>query len=192
MPSRSIEVTSNSPAPEGGHLLRERNGVDAGRIAPAMGEDLPAVALARPDTFLASMATTMHWSPNFSAASRTKRGFFTAAVLIETLSAPASSSRRMSSTRTHPAADGEGHEAGLGGPLHHVEEDAAVLVARGDVEEAELVGAGRVIGLGGFDRVAGVPQVDEPHALHDAPVLHVEARDEADLQHQHRLPASGR
>ncbi len=54
-------------------------------------------------TALASIATTMHWVPNFSAAARTNSGSFTAAVLIETLSAPASSSRRMSSTvRTPP------------------------------------------------------------------------------------------
>ncbi len=39
--------------------------------------------------------------------------------------------------------------------------DAAVLVARGDVEEAELVGAGRVIGLRRLDRVAGIDEVDE-------------------------------
>jgi hypothetical protein len=56
-------------------------------------------------------------------------------------------------------------------------------MARRDVEEAELVGAGRVIGLGGLDRIAGVAQVDELHAFDDAPVLHVEAGDEPDLQH---------
>jgi len=47
----------------------------------------PGVSLA-----LASMATTTHWRPTFSAASRTKSGVFTAAVLIDTLSAPASRS----------------------------------------------------------------------------------------------------
>ncbi len=41
--------------------------VDAGRLAPAMGEDLPA---RRAPTCLASIATTMHCAPNFSAASR--------------------------------------------------------------------------------------------------------------------------
>ena len=51
---------------------------------------------------LASMATTMHWLPNFSAASRTSSGRATAAVLIEVLSAPASSSVRMSSTERTP------------------------------------------------------------------------------------------
>ncbi len=45
----------------------------------------------------------MHWSPNFSAASLTKARRFTAAVLIDTLSAPQASSLRMSSTvRTPP------------------------------------------------------------------------------------------
>src|SRR5580700_4452198 len=55
------------------------------------------------DTFLASMATTMHWSPNFSAASLTKARRDTAAVLIDTLSAPEVNSARMSSmVRTPP------------------------------------------------------------------------------------------
>ena len=49
------------------------------------------------------MATTMHCAPNFSDAARTRSRSFTAAVLIETLSAPASSSVRTSSSlRTPP------------------------------------------------------------------------------------------
>ncbi len=67
---------------------------------------------------------------------------------------------------------------------HHVEDGVAVLVARGDVEEAELVGAGRVIGDRRLDRIAGVAQVDEVDALDDAAVLHVEAGDDADLEHR--------
>ncbi len=63
-----------------------------------------------------------------------------------------------------------------------VEQDAAILVARGDVEEAELVGAGRVIGLGGLDRIAGIDEIDEVDALDDAAVLDVEAGDDAGLQ----------
>src|SRR5256885_1329107 len=53
------------------------------------------------ETFLASIATTMHWSPNFSAASLTKARRATAAVLIDTLSAPEVSSLRISSTGGH-------------------------------------------------------------------------------------------
>ena len=82
----------------------------------------------------------------------------------------------------HAAADRHRHEALLGGARHHVEQDVALLVAGGDVEEAELVGAGGVIGARRLDRVAGVGQVDEAHALDDAAVLDVEAGDDADLQ----------
>ena len=159
-----------------------------GRLAAAMGEDLEARAARRcAATRLASMATTMHCAPNFSAAARTKSRSFTAAVLIETLSAPASSSVRTSSVLAHAAADGERHEAALGRAVDHVEDGAALLVARGDVEEAEFVGAGLVIGGGGLDRIAGVAQIDEVDALDDAALLHVEAGYDADLQHRQDL-----
>ena len=85
--------------------------------------------------------------------------------------------------RAHAAADGERHEAGFGRAPHHVEDGAAVFVARGDVEEAQLVGAGRVIGDGRFDRIAGVAQIDEIDALDDAAVFHVEAGNDADFEH---------
>ena len=49
------------------------------------------------------------------------------------------------------------------------------LVRRGDVEEDDLVGALLVICVGQVDRVARIAQVDEVHALDDAPVLHVQA-----------------
>ena len=92
----------------------------------------------------------------------------------------------------HAAADGDRHEALLGGAAHDIEDGGAVLVARGDVEEAELVGPGRVIGLRRLDRIAGVDQVDELHALDDAPVLHVEAGNEAGLQHGTATRLAGR
>ena len=45
----------------------------------------------------------MHWLPNFSAAAVTNSGVLTAAVMIDTLSAPASSNLRISSIlRTPP------------------------------------------------------------------------------------------
>ena len=78
----------------------------------------------------------MHWSPNFSAASLTKARRATAAVLIDTLSAPRGKQRADVLDRAHAAADGERHEAGLRRAPHDVEDGAAILVARGDVEEA--------------------------------------------------------
>ena len=56
-------------------------------------------------------------------------------------------------------------------------------MARGDVEEAQFVGAGGVIGHPGLHGVAGIAQIDEFDALDDAAVLHVEAGDETDLEH---------
>ena len=47
VPSRSIEVSRISPAPSADHLARIGDRIEAGRIAPAMGEDLPALGLAR-------------------------------------------------------------------------------------------------------------------------------------------------
>ena len=85
--------------------------------------------------------------------------------------------------RAHAAADGQRHEAALGRALDDVEDGVAVLVARGDVEEAELVGAGSIVGGCGFDGIAGILKVDEVDALDDAAVLHVEAGDDADLEH---------
>ena len=84
----------------------------------------------------------------------------------------------------HAAADGERHEAGLRRAPHHVEQDPPRLVAGGDVEEAELIGAGRVVSLRRFHGIARIDEIDELHALHDAPVLDVEAGDETDFEHQ--------
>ena len=57
-----------------------------------------------------------------------------------------------------------------------------LLVAGGDVEEAELVRARRIIGPGGLHRVAGVDQIDEVDSLHDTAVLDVETGDDAGLE----------
>jgi hypothetical protein len=48
-------------------------------------------------------------------------------------------------------------------------------VACGDVEKAQFVGAGGVIGDRGFDRIAGIAQIDELDALDDAAVFDIEA-----------------
>jgi hypothetical protein len=52
--------------------------------------------------FFASIATTMHCDPNFFELSTITSGFSTAAVLIDTLSAPELSSLLISSTLLTP------------------------------------------------------------------------------------------
>jgi len=104
---------------ERGDLARVIDSIEPGRMAPAMGEDFPTLRLTPFDTAWHRSRRTMHWSPNFSAASFTNSRRATAAVLIDTLSAPHVRSLRMSSTVRTPAADGERHEASLGRASHH-------------------------------------------------------------------------
>src|SRR5678816_1152041 len=126
------------------------------------------------DTFLASIATTMHWSPNFSAASLTKVRRLTAAVLIDTLSAPQASSLRMSSTvRTPPPTVSGMKQASA------VRRTTSKMVSR----FSWLAVMSRKVSSSAPAAIAGVAQVDEVHALDDAAVLHVEAGNDADLEH---------
>ena len=107
-------------------------------------------------TVLASMATVMHCAPNFSAACPITSGLATAAVLKLTLSAPASSSARTSSTVRTPPPTVSGMKHCSAVRLRQLEQRPAVLLARGDVEKAELVRPGRVVGPRRLDRVARV------------------------------------
>ena len=126
----------------------------------------------------------MHWLPNFSAASLTNCAVADGRGIDRHLVGAREQQRADVVDRAHAAADGQRHEARLRGAPHDVEDGAAPLVARGDVEEAELVGARRVVGARRLDRIAGVAQVDEVDALDDAAVLDVEAGDDADFEHQ--------
>ena len=81
--------------------------------------------------------------------------------------------------RSHAAADGQRDEHLVGDRLDHVVEQLAVLDARADVEEGELVGALLVVAARDLDRIAGVAQVDEVDALDDAAVGDVEAGNDA-------------
>src|SRR5665213_4353779 len=57
-------------------------------------------------------------------------------------------------------------------------------MAGGDVQETKFVGTGRVINDRLFDRIAGVAQLFEIDALDHAAVFDVQARNDADFQHQ--------
>ncbi len=67
----------------------------------------------------------------------------------------------------------------------------ALLVRRGDVEEAELVGALAVVARRDLDRIAGVAQVDEADALDDAAALDVEAGNDAAREHRQLASVAG-
>ena len=186
VPSRSMLVSRISPAPSASTSRAQVDGVPAGRPPPAVRVDLEPRGRRQPaqSRRLASIATTMHWLPKRSAASRTSSGRATAAVLSDTLSAPARRSVRTSSRLPEPAAHRERQVDRLRRAAHDVEHRRASLVGRGDVQEHELVRALPVVGDRRLDGVAGVGEVQEPHALDDAPVLDVEARDHAAGQHR--------
>ena len=117
-------------------------------------------------------------------------GSRTAAELSEILSAPAVSIARMSSAERMPPPTVYGMKTLLGGARRDVEHRRALLVGRGDVEEDELVGARLVVDGGQLDRIAGVAQVHEVDAFDDAPLVDVEARDDALHQHAQRLSSA--
>ncbi len=128
---------------------------------------------------MASTATTMHCEPKRPAASSTKAGLFTAAVLMLTLSAPALSSRRTSATVAHAPADGERNEDLRRHVLDHVHDRVARVARGGDVEESEFVGALLVVAARDLHRIARVAQAHEVHPLHHAARGDVEAGNDA-------------
>ena len=122
----------------------------------------------------------MHWAPKRADARVISSGSRTAAELSDILSAPAASTVADVLHRAQAAADRERDEDLLGGAARELDDRAALLVARGDVEEDELVGALAVVAGGQLHRVAGVAQADEVDALHHPALVDVEARDDAD------------
>ena len=106
-PSRSMLVSRISPAPRAATSRAHVDGVDAGRRAPAVRVDLP-----RRRRRIAWRRSRRRCIARRSAraASSNSAGLLTPAVLMLTLSAPALSSARMSSTELHAAADGQRDE----------------------------------------------------------------------------------
>ena len=84
------------------------------------------------------------------------------------------------------APDRERHEALLGGRRHDVAHDPAAVARGRDVEKHQFVGPLGVIGPGAFDRIAGVTQFLELHALDHAASGHVQAWDVAAGEHGSR------
>ncbi len=133
------------------------------------------------------MATTMHWSPNFSAASATKSGIFYRRGVDGNLVGAGKQQPADVGHGADAAAHRERHEALLGSPGDDVEDRVAIIGRGSNVEEAELVRTGSIVGLRRLDRIARVDQVDEIDALDDSTVLDVEAGYDAVLE---RHPAA--
>ena len=136
---------------------------------------------------LASIATTMHCAPNSRAPSAIRSGLSTAAVLMPILSAPARSSRFMSSTCATPPPTVNGIVT-FSAVRRTTSTIVAALPRSGDVEEHQLVRPFPVVQRRQLHRIAGVAQIDEIDAFHDPAVFHVQARDDPFRQHDGSFP----
>ena len=101
----------------------------------------------------------MHWLPNFSAASRTNSGRAHRFGVDRDLVGAGQQQGADIFQGAHAAAHGQRHEADFRRAPHHIQQGAALFVAGGDVEKAELVGARRVIDHRLLDRIAGIAQI---------------------------------
>ena len=88
--------------------------------------------------------------------------------------------------RSNAAADGERNEDAARDFADRVEQRAAALERRRDVEDGQLVDALAVVARRQLRRIAGVAQAEEVDALDDAAVADVEAGDESFGQHRQR------
>ena len=132
---------------------------------------------------LPSIATTMHWLPKRVAPAVISSGVRTAGELIDTLSAPASSSPRMSSTLRMPPPTVNGMKT-----LSATRRTMSMTMSRRSwlavmSRKTKLVGALPVVDLRLLDRIAGVAQLEEVDALDHAAVLDIETGDDAFCEH---------
>jgi hypothetical protein len=85
--------------------------------------------------------------------------------------------------RAHATTDGEGHEEFACGSFDGVEQDGALFVCGGDIEEHDFVGARGGVPVREFGGIAGIDEIDELNALDDASVGDIEAGEDALGQH---------
>ena len=125
----------------------------------------------------------MHWLPNRRAACRTSSGSRTAAELIDTLSAPALKSIRISSRLRIPPPTVSGMKQTSAVRADDVQQDRPALVTGGDIQENQLVGTFAIITRSHGDRIARILEIDEVGPLDHTAVVDVEARDDPLGQH---------
>ncbi len=167
------------------------DGVDPGRIASAMGEDLPAIRAAasfdalgvdrKHDALIAEFFR--RFLDEFAAAD--------GGAVDRHLVGAGSQQHANIVHGTHTAAHRQRHEAGFSRAPDHIQHGAAIFVGGGNVEKTQLIGAGGVIGDGRLDGIAGIAQIDEVDALDHPAVLDVEAGNHADLEHSPKLLGRG-
>ena len=173
VPSRSIDVTSSSPAPSSAAFCAHATASTLGRPGRGVAEDL--VSVLRPlrvdrddDALRAEDVGELGDEPGLLEGRRVHRH----------LVCPARQGEPRVAHAPYPSAHREGDVQARG----HAPDEGAhrrpLLQARGDVQEDHLVRPLVPVAGRELDRVARVPQPLELHALHDPPRLDVQAGDD--------------
>ena len=105
-----------------------------------------------------SIATTMHWLPKMSAPSEIKGRIGQRCAIDRDLVGASAQELLDIGGRAHAAADGQGNEDLIGGPLDHIDHRVATVGRGSDIEEHQLVGALAVVKRRKFDRIARIAQ----------------------------------
>ena len=176
-------MTSSSPAPRSHDALGPGDGVEAGRLAAALDDDLPG-GLGRRGGGARIDRDDDRLAPEPAGAPRDERRVGDGRGVERDLVGAGPQDVAHLVDGPHAAADGQRDERPARRPLDDVEQRAAPLGRGRDVEEDELVGALGRVALGQLGRIALVDEVDEAGALDDAAVGDVEAGDDAAAEHQ--------
>ena len=83
-----------------------------------------------------------------------------------------------------PAAYGQRHKNLFGGARYDVEDDAAVFMRCGNVQETELISTVAVIDARDLHRISGISQFDKFNALNNASGVNIETRNDSFRQHR--------
>src|SRR5690606_16769030 len=171
------------------HALRPFDRIEAGGLAPAVGEHLPAFAgrsllgVDGDDDALAA--------DHARGLLHERRVLHRGGVDGHLVGAGIEEAPHVSHL-AHAAAHRERDEDARGDGLDDAEQDVALVGARRDVEEGDLVGPLLVVARGDLDRVARVAQADEVHALHHPPGGDVEAGNDALGERHGEVSGAGR
>ena len=167
---------------EFGRTPRIIDSIDAGRPRSAMRENLPPIRTYAFGVDGGDDALRAEAVGGFRDEFRPRDGLGVHRHLV----GPGEQKRTEILDRPHAAADRQRHETLIRGAADDVEERAPPLFRRADVEKAEFVGAGRIIGARRLDGIAGVYKIDKVDALDDPAALDVETGDHTDFLHTER------
>jgi hypothetical protein len=161
------------------HLLRPLHRIQPGRLAPAVGEDLPARRFTRAGDLLGvdgdddalRTETVRRLADELRVEHRGGVDRDLVGTGVEQVADVLHGA--------HATAHGQRDEHLAGHALDGMQGGVAAIDAGGDVEKGDLVGTLLVVATGDFHRVAGIADVLELDALDHPAVVHVQARDDA-------------